>query len=175
MGNKPADIETTTLLEALASPNSYLTTANPGLTGSLENAEILRQALLNTFKNVNRIHAASQNQTLPNIISKKIVSLFKNEPQGSTAKNAQQMQEALAFMHRELTNLITASKDQGDRFRIEDAEKNFEIKIKDIIAKGMKSMPKGALKSPLREQMEGIKAIIEGCTTTLKQKQTPKR
>lgn len=81
-----------------------------------------------------------------------------------TTASAEKMQEALAFMHREITNLIKGSTDNYGRLRIAGGETKFNRQLLDIVDKAMKQMPEGQLKSPLKEQMEGIKATIKGCT-----------
>lgn len=163
MSPKPiTQIETSALINEIQT-KSFRVAPNPMMPKEIAYAETLRQACLNTFKNVNKIH--SESSTRDSKISRKLVSQFKSQSYSSTTANADKMQEALASMHREITNLITGALDNKGRLRIAGGETTFNKRLIEIVDKAMSKMPQDSqLKSPLKEHMEGIKATIKGCT-----------
>lgn len=151
-------IETTMLLNDIADFRSSRTKPNYVLNNpEHNNAEILRASLLNAFKTVHEINLGSQKKDFGTI--NKVRTLFNKSSQSSTTRNSAIMQEAFAYMHRELTNLLTAT--GKDNERIDD--KTFNKKVNEIVSKGFEKIPKGELQAPLEKQMELIRVKAEKC------------
>jgi hypothetical protein len=157
--NKNTDIETQTLLDSIKNPNSNRTSTIGGLRErGLENAEALRASLLESFKSTHEICIRTQKRD-SHSFSKSILGIFGNTSKSSTLIQAEQMQEALAYLHRELTNLITGFKDDAGRYRVknEGSETLFNEKVNKVIDEGLKKMPEGKLLIHLKNQLEDFK------------------
>ncbi len=113
-------IETTALLEGIANPNSNRVTKNYVLEAvGLASAERLRDKVLESFKVIHEINIHAQQA---NSQSKgKITSAFRRSKENPTLSHSSQAQEALAYIHRELTNLISGSRnDSGNGYRFSE-------------------------------------------------------
>lgn len=158
--DSPEKIETTMLLNDISNFRSDRTKPNYYLDNPVhDNAEKLRASLLEAFKAVHEINNESQKRDSNNLLKQMKGKIFSRNTQSSATQNSALMQEAFAYMHRELTNLLTATGE--DRKRIND--ETFTRKVNEIICKGSAKFPKGELQAPLKKQMEQIKTQVEKC------------
>ncbi len=170
---KPAsDIETKSFLADIADHHSSRPSENYDLvlksqynTQSQVNAEALRASLLEGFKAVHAIHDASQ-QSHKKSLNTRLTSLFNKSKPNMTAVHSAAMQEAFAYMHRELTDLLVAT--GPDRKRLTEA--TVDQKMDEIIKKGVEKLPTGTLKGPLKQQMENFKAKVQECQPSATQR-----
>ncbi len=170
---KPAsDIETKTFLADIKNPNSSRASMNSELaqknqynSQSQVNAESLRTTLLNGFKAVHAIHDSSQ-QNNKNPVFKSFTSLFNKSKPNITAIQAAAIQEAFAYMHRELTNLLVATGEDRKRLSDETINKTMD----EIIKKGVENLPKGPLQGPLKQQMEAFNEKVNECRPSATQR-----
>lgn len=165
---KKSDIETQTLLADIVNVNSTRTNPIGGLEErGLQNAEALRASLLESFKSTHEIGERTKERD-SHSFSKSILSIFGNTSKSSTLIQTEQMQEALAYMHRELTNLIRGAKDDYGNYRIiedrenktlanQKSETRFNEQVNKIINEGLKKMPEGKLLGHLKNQLEDFK------------------
>lgn len=170
---KPAsDIETQTFLADIKNPNSSRASMNSELaqknqynTQSQVNVESLRTTLLDGFQAVHAFHESSH-QNNKKSAYKNFTSLFNKSKPNMTAVHAAAIQEAFAYMHRELTNLLVAT--GPDRKRLSD--ETIDKKMAEIIKKGNDMLPKGTLQGPLKQQMESFNAKVEECRPSATQR-----
>lgn len=174
---RESDIETKAFLADIANPSSSRVSANYDLalisqdnTQSQVNAEALRTALLEGFKAVHEIHEAAQHRNRTSVNTTLTSFITKNKP-SRTAVHSAVIQEAFAYMHRELTNLLVATGPNRNRL----TDDTIDQKVNEIIKKGVEKLPKDNLKEPLKQHLMAFKAKVEECRPSTTQRNRQQR
>ncbi len=124
---------------------------------SMVAANKFRADLVDIFKEVNQ-ELVLANKPEKNNARKAITKAFRGKKVPND--DGERIQEAAAYMNRELTNLIQAAKDQNGKFRI--PEHVYNKKLAEILNKGMEMMPQGNVANPTyARELQKIKTEIQ--------------